>query len=76
MSTTERMNVLLGQLTTKAVKEAKCEEPKWSRESAPLLEIGGKAVTKKEGVMLSIAAEREKFEEWQRQKLGKSGNEY
>lgn len=46
------------KLAEKAIKEARGKEPKWSLESAPILKIGGKVVTK-EGVMLSIIAERE-----------------
>lgn len=38
-------------------------------EIGPILEIGGAPITNKEGMLLSIAAKREEFEIWQREKL-------
>lgn len=53
----KKLNVLANKLATKAVAEAKIEEPKWSAKSAPILRIIGKTITKNEGTMISIAGE-------------------
>lgn len=63
LCTTDRLNVLSNELTMKAVGDSKVDEPKWSKESAPLLNIRGKVIRKNEGVVLSIASEEEEYDE-------------
>jgi hypothetical protein len=76
LSFIEQLNVIADELATKAVEGAKIEEPGWSHESPPTLKIRGKTVTKREGLMLSISAERDEFEEWQKEKLKMSARQY
>lgn len=45
-----------------AVEKARNTEPKWHPGSSPLLVINAKTITRKEGLMGSIAAEREELE--------------
>lgn len=63
-------------LATTVVERAKIEEPVWSIESSPTLKIKGKVITRREGLMLCISAEREEFEKWQKEKLKMSAREY
>lgn len=68
LTTTEKLNFAADKLATKAVKESTIEEPSWTEEITPVLVIRGKNITKREELMLSIAAEREEFEIWQSEK--------
>jgi hypothetical protein len=69
LTTTEKLNIAADKLATKAVKDSTIEEPSWTEEITPVLVIRGKTITKREELMLSIAAEREEFEIWQSEKL-------
>lgn len=68
----EKMN----NLATKAVAEAEMQNPEWNRNTGPMLKIRGILVMNKEGMNLSIAAERSEFKIWQVQKLEISKSTY
>lgn len=65
LSFMEKLNVIADDLATKAVKRVRIEEASWSTESPPTLKIRGIVITKREGLMPSISAERDEFEKWQ-----------
>lgn len=54
----------------------RCNEPQWHEMLEPMLKIDGKTITRKEGMMLCIAAESEELHEWQREKLKLSRSDY
>lgn len=63
LSTMEKLNVIMDKLATKAISEAKCSELEWHKMLVPMLKIDGKTITRKKGLMLSIAAENEELHE-------------
>jgi hypothetical protein len=76
LTTTEKLNIEADKLATKAVGMSRVREPEWCEEYPPMLVIRGKTITKKEALMLSIAAERDEFEKWQSEKLEMSRKQY
>lgn len=76
LTNTENMSIKAEKLATIAVKESNTCEAEWCEGSAPLQMIGGKVITKKKGICLSISAERKEFEEWQSKKLHMTKDEY
>lgn len=65
----EKLNILMDELATRAIDEFDQSEVEWDSKMGPILEIDGSTITNKEGMHLSIAAEKDEFKLWQREKL-------
>lgn len=52
LSTVKKLNLIADKLAMKAVNEVKCCKPEWHESLGAILKIDGKAITKKEGLML------------------------
>lgn len=75
LSTVENLNVIADKLGTRAVNEERSDEPIWHEMLGPMLQIDGKIITGKEG-MMHITADSEELHKWQRVKLKMSQSDY
>lgn len=66
------MNIMADNGASKAVAELELLKPEWSNDTGPMLETRGRPITNKEGINLSIAAERNEFEIWKMEQLSLS----